>query len=33
MAQLTDTWLTRVWGQDPAKVPYLALPPVKAEKS
>ena len=33
MAQLADTWLTRVWGQDPAKVPYLALPPVTAEKS
>ena len=33
MAQLTDTWLTRVWGQDPAKVPYLALPPGTAEKS
>ena len=33
MAQLTDTWLTRVWGQHPAKVPYLPLPPATAEKS
>lgn len=25
VAQLTATWLTSVWGQDPAKVPYLPL--------
>ena len=26
VAQLTATWLASVWGQDPAKVPYLPLP-------
>lgn len=25
VAQLTATWLTSVWGQDPAKVPYIPL--------
>jgi polar amino acid transport system substrate-binding protein len=28
VARLTETWLTRVWGQDPAKVPYLPVPAV-----
>ena len=27
VAQLTATWLSSVWGQDPAKVPYLPLAP------
>lgn len=27
VAQLTATWLTAVWGQDPAKVPYLTVAP------
>ncbi|MGD9507275.1 MAG: ABC transporter substrate-binding protein [Geminicoccaceae bacterium] len=27
VARLTATWLTAVWGQDPAKVPYLIVAP------